>query len=99
MTQARITPEAASDLADIAFYIARDNPDRARTFIGDIVAHCHRIAKQSGIGRARPEFGAGIRSVPHGHYVIFYHHIETGTEILHVTDGARDVGRLFPRSG
>lgn len=95
MTRALITPEAAVDLADIAFYIARDNPDRAKTFTREIVAHCNRIANLPFVGHARPELGPDIRSIPHEKYVIFYRLIEGGTEILNVLHGTKDLKRQF----
>jgi len=95
MSQTLITPEAAVDLTDIAYFIARDNPDRPRTFTREIVAHCHRIANTPHAGRARPELGPGVRSIPHGQYVIFHRLIEAGTEILRVLHGARDMTQQY----
>ena len=95
MTRAYITPAAKSDLDEIADYIAEDNPERARSFIREIVVHCHRIAERPGIGRKRPDLRPDMRSVPHGRYIIFYRNIADGAEIVRVLHGARDVGRLF----
>ena len=95
MKRARFTPRTQADLRDIALYIARRNPERADTFVKEIIAHCHGIAPQPGIGRARPDIAPGIRSIPHGNYVIFYVEIDTGVEVAHVLHGARDVKSLF----
>jgi toxin ParE1/3/4 len=95
MKQAVITSLAQANLDDIADYIAENNPERAITFIREIVEHCHEMASLPGVGRGRPELGPGIRSLPHGQYVIFYRIIDTGVEILHVIHGARDVEALF----
>lgn len=95
MSRALITPEAAAELTDIACFIAQDNPDRARTFTREIVAHCHRIENTPHAGQASPELGPEIRRIPHGQYVIFYRLIEAGTEILHVRLEARDLNRHF----
>lgn len=93
MSRALITPEAADDLTDIAYFIAQGNPDRVRTFTREIVAHCHRISNTPYAGRDRPELGPDVRSIPHGQYVIFYRPIEARTEILHILHGARDLNR------
>lgn len=93
MSRALITPEAAADLTDIAYFTAQGNPSRARTFTREIVAHCHRIANTPRAGRERPELGPNVRSIPHGQYVIFYRPIEANTEILHILLGARDLNR------
>jgi len=94
MTQAYLTETAFSDLEEIALYIARDNPERATTFTREIVGHCHRIANTPRAGRERPEIRRGIRSVPHGNYVIFYRIVEAGVQILHVLHGARDLSKI-----
>ncbi len=91
MKRAKFTSIAEADLSDIAFYIARGNPARAVSFVDEIIAHCHKIANQSGVGRARSELGRGLRSMPHGRYVIFYRITDTGVEIRHVLHGARDI--------
>ena len=61
MKQAIITPIAEANLDEIANYIAENNPERAITFIREIVAHCHRIANRPGVGRARPDIGPEFR--------------------------------------
>ena len=95
MKRAKFTSIAEADLREIAYYIARRNPERAMTFIDEIIAHCHKIANHPGIGRARSGLGRGIRSMPYGRYVIFYRVIDTGVEIRHVLHGARDIKAQF----
>ena len=95
MKRAKFTSVAEADLREIAYYIARGNPARAMTFIDEIIAHCHEIANRPSIGRGRSELGHGIRSMPHGRYVIFYRAIDTGVEIRHVLHGARDIEARF----
>ncbi len=100
MSRALITPEAAADLTDIAYFIAQDNPDRAKSFTREIVAHCHRLANTPHAGRPRPEPGPAVRSIPHGQYVIFYRLIEAGTEILHIKRGLKPAFlKIVPREG
>jgi toxin ParE1/3/4 len=36
------SPRAALDLEEIGDYIARDNPRRAISFLGELEAHCHK---------------------------------------------------------
>jgi len=38
------SPEAQADLIDTAAYIARDNPDRARSFVDELEARCAALA-------------------------------------------------------
>ena len=63
---------ARDDLLDIAVYIAQHNSTRALTFADELEAKCIRLGDAPGIGTARPELGEGIRSLPHGHYLVFY---------------------------
>jgi plasmid stabilization system protein ParE len=43
------------DLREIGDYIARDNPQRAASFVGELLARSQRIAKQPEAYPARPE--------------------------------------------
>lgn len=91
MRRLEFSPEAAADLADIAGYIARDNPKRARTFVDELEAHCAGLIEYPDTGRTRPELAPGLRSKPHGHYLIFY---TPGTEVVRIErilHGARDL--------
>ena len=63
---------AESDLEEIADYIARDNPRRALSFIGEIREHCHNAVTFPEAAPLRKELGAGIRVIPFGRYLIFY---------------------------
>jgi len=63
---------AELDLEEIADYIARDNPRRALSFIGEIRERCRIIVAFPEGAPLREELGAGIRVVPFGRYLIFY---------------------------
>jgi len=53
------------------------------------------LASMPGIGRPRPEFGAGLRSFAVASFVIFYRPLADGIEIARVVHGARDLDRIF----
>ncbi len=63
---------AEVDLEEIADYIARDNPRRALSFIHEIRERCQKIVIFPEAAPLREEFGAGIRLIPFGRYLIFY---------------------------
>jgi len=44
-----LTPDARVDLLDIANSIARDNPERAVTYIAELLDHTALVAEQPGI--------------------------------------------------
>ena len=93
MKRFRLLSRAQRDLVDIRDFIAQDNPPRAVTFVAELVEHFGRLAEQPAIGRARPEMGRGIRSMPHGRYVIFYRPRQDGVSVYRVIHGSRDLGR------
>jgi toxin ParE1/3/4 len=63
---------AELDLEEIADYIARDNPRRALSYIGEIREHCRNIVTFPEAAPLREEFGPGIRVIPFGRYLVFY---------------------------
>lgn len=94
--RATLSPLAARDLEVIGDYIAEDNLSRARSFVAELRAQCAKIAKAPQAYRARPELGVGIRSCPHGNYVIFFIATKTRLTIVRILHGAMDVPAHFP---
>jgi toxin ParE1/3/4 len=89
------TPRAEQDLEAIADYIAADNPGRALSFVRELRAQCQRITHNPPGYRLRPELGDGIRSCPHGHYVIFFECDPDAVLIVRILHGARDLPAVF----
>ena len=88
-------PQAEADLIEIWTFIAQDSPTRADMLLDEIDEKLQTLAQSPFIGRARDELGPPIRSFPIGNYVLFYHPIEDGIEIIRVLHGARDIEALF----
>ncbi|MBF0166311.1 MAG: type II toxin-antitoxin system RelE/ParE family toxin [Alphaproteobacteria bacterium] len=86
---------AVKDLGEIANFIAKDNPARAFSFIDEKKAACQERAENPLSGRARPEISAGLRSFPHGNYVIFYRPLPDGIAVLRALHGKRDVREVI----
>ncbi|MDB5801366.1 MAG: plasmid stabilization protein [Rhodocyclales bacterium] len=91
----RFAALARDDLLEIARYIARDNPARARSFVVELRDQCDLLAKHPGIGVARSEYGEGLRMLPHGRYLNFFSIIAQDVLIERVLHSARDVNALF----
>ena len=89
------SPRAEADLIEIWTYIAQDSLTRADKLIDEIGEKSQTLAESPLMGKARDEFGSGIRSFPIGNYVLFYQPIENGMEIIRVLHGARDIDALF----
>jgi toxin ParE1/3/4 len=95
VNQYRVSDAARSDLDEIWFYVAKDNPDAADKLIRALVSRFATLASMPLIGRQREELSPNLRSFPVGRYVIFYRPMENGVEIARVLHGARDFPPLF----
>ncbi len=90
-----LTPDARVDLLDIGDSIARDNPERAVSYIAELLGHTALIAAQPGIYRLRPEWGNAVRTARFGSYLILF---EMGAErvtILRYLHGRRDINTIM----
>lgn len=63
---------AELDLEEISDYIARDNPERAVSFVKEIRGQCRKITAYPEAAPLHPELGETIRMVPFGRYLIFF---------------------------
>lgn len=68
-----LTPQSLDDLEEIVTFIARGNPERARTFGNELIDSALSIATFPEIGRIVPEIGdPAVREIIHGSYRIIY---------------------------
>ena len=95
MCKFRLADAAQRDLEDIWDYIAEDNPSAADSFIAMLVEKFQLLARESEIGRDRPEIKRGLKSLPVKKYVIFYRTAGSMVEIARVLSGYRDITKLF----
>ena len=72
MAEVRFALQVSRDLIRIGDTIAQDNRAAAAEFVEAIRKHCYLLASVPLMGRARPAMGAGVRSFPHGPYIVFY---------------------------
>jgi toxin ParE1/3/4 len=86
---------AEDDLEHIADYISIDNPDRALSYIDEIEAHRTKllVAPQGGV--RRDDLVRGLRSTPHGAYIIFYRAAFDEVRIERILHSARHFPALF----
>lgn len=95
MTKFRLTPEVDSDLEDIADYIIRDNPERALSFVDEVVAKFRVIGERPESFPLVEGMPWPLRSALHGNYRILFEIIDDLPHILRVIHGARDIDSLF----
>jgi plasmid stabilization system protein ParE len=68
-----LTPQSLDDLEGIVTFIARDNPERARTFGDELIDRALSIATFPELGRVVPEIGEPlVREIIYGSYRIIY---------------------------
>jgi toxin ParE1/3/4 len=91
------TPDAQVDLLDIGETIARDNPERAASYIHELLDRTAQIATQPTLYCFRPEWGSAVRSARFGSYLILFEMSEEGVTILRYLHGRRDNGSLLPK--
>lgn len=69
----RLSPLAEQDLEEILLYIAEvASPAPADRLIDAMVDRFDLLVEQPEMGRSRPEFGVGVRSIVVENYVIYY---------------------------
>lgn len=86
---------AEEDLTEIRQFIAGDNPVAARRFIESLERKCTLLKTAPFIGRSREELAQGLRSIPFGHYHVFYTVTEETVVIERVLHGRRRIEREF----
>jgi plasmid stabilization system protein ParE len=83
---------AARDLKEIGDYIARDDPQRAVSYVQELRARGRKIAGMPGAPLIVDQIGdLPVRKVLFGRYRIYYswHHEQNVVVILHIRHGAR----------
>ncbi|MEY2521018.1 MAG: toxin ParE1/3/4 [Verrucomicrobiota bacterium] len=92
------SPVSRDDLRDIVRFIARDNPQRAESFVYQLMAQTDMLQEHPEIGRSVPEHrNAAIREIIFTPYRVVYrvNHTRKLIEIARVWHAARgtpDVG-------
>lgn len=97
MRRVRYLESAARDFDEIFDYLAAEAGAKvALRVVYGIRTRCREIALLPGtLGQARPELRPDIRSIVCGSYVVFFRYDGKDMEIVHVTEGHRDIDALF----
>lgn len=86
---------AERELEEIGDLIARDNPQRARSFIAELVKACKSIGRTPrGYPLVDKERDPTLRRRVYRNYLIFFDIGSQGVEILHVLHGTRDYAQI-----
>jgi addiction module RelE/StbE family toxin len=93
-----ITATAKADLIAIGDFIKSNNPERAITFVEELLDRCYSLVNMPRRYPLVPRYEKfGIRRTAYQDYLIFYRIHEEVIEIIHVLQGARNYETLlFP---
>jgi toxin ParE1/3/4 len=93
-----ITAAAMADLIAIGNFIRLHNPERALTFIDELLDRCLALADMPRAYPLVPRYEKlNIRRCVHRDYLIFYRIHEELIEVIHILNGAQDYEAwLFP---
>jgi toxin ParE1/3/4 len=86
---------ALRDLERIVHRIAIEDPGAARRFRERILIRIGLLRNLPESANPRPEFGAGIRTVPIGRYIVFVRVEVPKVTVLRIIHGARDLARII----
>jgi toxin ParE1/3/4 len=85
---------ARADLLEIWSYIAAANVVAADRIADRIVTRCRMLEQHPEMGRARPDVGAGARSIVIDRWIAFYRVLDDRTQVVRIVDGRRDLTDL-----
>lgn len=86
-----IADKARADLLEIAQYIARDNPDRARSYIVELNEKIRAVAREPELYAVKESWGRAYRSALHQRYHIIFRIEADQVVFVRVLHGARDI--------
>ena len=92
------SPQSEEDLLEIASYICQDNTAAAERWLERIAETLKLLSEMPAAGRLRPRLAPNLRSFPIGNYVLFYHPLSDGIQLVRVLHGARNIQRKLFRN-
>lgn len=84
-------PRAQGDILEIWLFVARDNEPAADRLLDRIDAALKVLSHNPSAGRDRSDLAPGLRSFVVGSYVLFYHPIQGGIDLVRILSGYRDI--------
>ncbi|WP_413207022.1 type II toxin-antitoxin system RelE/ParE family toxin [Rhodospirillum sp. A1_3_36] len=92
----RFTAAAESDLDAIVRYIGQDNPERAVSFVNEIIEACQQRAAFPRMSRRRLSPKGTAYTFPFRNYIVIHRVLDDGTLlVLRVVHAARDAERFL----
>lgn len=82
--------QAEFEMADLWYYMAREGPEHADSFIERLRTNCGRLERNSGIGRPYSR-RSGVRYFSTIGYYVLYRVLKERVEIINIVHAARDL--------
>lgn len=86
-----VAAKARADLFEIAQYIARDNRERARTYIVELNEKIRAVAREPELYAVKESWGGAYRSALHQRYHIIFRIEAEQVVFVRILHGARDI--------
>lgn len=85
------TPAARADLEEIFWFIAADNPRRARSYIAEIEEACSNLCDMPEIGFERSDLRTGLRTLALWRRILVAYELPDGrVDVLRVFSAGQD---------
>ncbi len=95
MKRLRVTADARADLKEIKSGRSGRSAETTKALLVQITDSFARLCEMPLMGRARDDFGPGLRSLIVGKYLVFYRVNGNILEIVRVLHGARHLETIF----
>lgn len=95
MKRVEFSHRAREDIAEISEYIAGSNPQRAFSFVDELLEAGEARGRFPMSGRRRPDLGDDLFTFPYGRYLIVYSVEPERVLIRRILHGARDLDRAL----
>ncbi|RVE85567.1 type II toxin-antitoxin system RelE/ParE family toxin [Sinorhizobium meliloti] len=85
------TPAALADLEETFWFVAADNPRRARSYVAEIEQACRSLCETPLMGRGRPDLRSNLFIFPLWRRVLIAYELpDNRVDILRVFSGGQD---------
>lgn len=95
MASVKLSRRAQTNLRDLADWIARDNPDAALSFVGELRIACAELNDFPRRYPSAPHLGPEVRRRTYGNYHIVYRLAGEDVVIIAIVHAARDPNSSF----
>jgi len=90
---------AERDLEAILDYLDRHSPRAAERLVSQLDEKCRLLGQFPGMGRARDELAAGLRSLVVEQYIVFYRLTSDAVQVVRILHGRRDIESIMKDPG